>query len=98
MEVVAIVAVAVLGVIALGGVVALVFKASNFQRVPTTEEPKLSGNGQELMKVENPSKNELAEINEVQLERILAYGAKVAAVTVSRSGANPPWLTELSGQ
>ena len=64
MEVVAIVAVAVLGVMALGGVVALVFKASNFQRVPTTEEPKLSGNGQELMKVENPSKNELAEINE----------------------------------
>ncbi len=43
-------------------------------------------------------KSQLAEISEVQLERVLAYGAKVAAVTVSRSGANPPWLTELSGQ
>lgn len=30
-----------------------------------------------------------------ELRGALAYGARVAAVTVSRSGANPPWLHEL---
>jgi fructokinase len=29
------------------------------------------------------------------LERALGYGARVAAITVSRSGANSPWISEL---
>lgn len=61
-EVVTIVAVVVLGVLALGGIVALIFKASTFQKIPTTEEPRLSTNNQELMKVEHLSKHELAEV------------------------------------
>ncbi|QTN37002.1 carbohydrate kinase family protein [Cognatishimia activa] len=30
-----------------------------------------------------------------QMQEVLAHGAKVAAVTVSRAGANPPWAHEL---
>jgi fructokinase len=29
------------------------------------------------------------------LSQALAHGARVAAVTVSRAGANPPWANEL---
>lgn len=42
------------------------------------------------------AKDKLAAISRKQLERVLAYGAKVAAITVSRAGANPPWLAELT--
>ena len=64
MEVVAIVAVAVLGVMALGGIGALIFKASSFQRIPATEDPHFTPNNQEPMKAENLSKHELAEVHE----------------------------------
>ncbi|MFY0678953.1 MAG: carbohydrate kinase [Thalassovita sp.] len=37
----------------------------------------------------------LGAITEEQLANVLQYGAKVAAVTVSRAGANPPWASEL---
>lgn len=40
---------------------------------------------------------ELARIETSQLEAILKFGAEVAAVTVSRAGANPPWRHELLG-
>ena len=41
------------------------------------------------------TKDQLANVSHEQLERALAYGAQVAAVTVSRAGANPPWASEL---
>ncbi|WP_299028032.1 carbohydrate kinase [uncultured Sulfitobacter sp.] len=41
------------------------------------------------------SKDALPAITAQQLRTALAYGAKVAAITVSRSGANPPHLSEL---
>ncbi|MGB0847570.1 MAG: carbohydrate kinase family protein [Thiolinea sp.] len=41
-------------------------------------------------------KTKLKEISQEQLEHALTYGAQVAAITVSRSGANPPWAVELS--
>ncbi|MGB1010454.1 MAG: carbohydrate kinase family protein [Thiolinea sp.] len=41
------------------------------------------------------TKDQLSKVAQSQLERALAYGAQVAAITVSRSGANPPWLSEL---
>jgi len=40
-------------------------------------------------------KSRLKEIGESEIERALGYGAKVAAITVSRPGANPPWQNEL---
>mgnify|MGYP000480579443 FL=1 len=42
------------------------------------------------------TKDQLANVSHEQLERALAYGAQVAAVTVSRAGANPPWASELA--
>ncbi len=44
------------------------------------------------------SKAALAEISDTQLELALGHGARVAAITVSRSGANPPWAQELAAQ
>ena len=41
------------------------------------------------------SKAGVADLEVSQVSKALAYGAKVAAVTVSRAGANPPWENEL---
>jgi len=40
-------------------------------------------------------KASLSNTNSKQIQTALAKGAKVAAVTVSRAGANPPWSNEL---
>lgn len=37
----------------------------------------------------------LATLSEDALAAALSYGARAAAITVSRSGANPPWASEL---
>ena len=42
-------------------------------------------------------KDRIADITAAHMESALARGAEVAAVTVSRAGANPPWAHELSG-
>lgn len=41
------------------------------------------------------SKLAVQGIAPAQMQEVLAHGAKVAAVTVSRAGANPPWAHEL---
>ena len=41
------------------------------------------------------SKAQVATISPNAVEDALRFAAKVAAVTVSRAGANPPWLSEL---
>ena len=41
------------------------------------------------------SKAALANISSTELLTALAYAAQVAAVNVSRQGANPPWLSDL---
>ncbi|TNJ42091.1 carbohydrate kinase [Phaeobacter sp. B1627] len=41
------------------------------------------------------SKSALKTLQAAPLEKALAYGAKVAAITVARAGANPPWAREL---
>lgn len=38
----------------------------------------------------------ISKIDALEVEDALAHGAKVAAVTVSRAGANPPWAHELA--
>lgn len=40
-------------------------------------------------------KQGLADISTTDLQEALAHGARVAAITVSRAGANPPWSWEL---
>jgi fructokinase len=40
-------------------------------------------------------KNKLPEMDVDAVTEALKFGAKVAAVTVARSGANPPWIGEL---
>ena len=40
-------------------------------------------------------KDALRRITPEVLAEALAYGAQVAAVTVSRAGANPPWIEEM---
>lgn len=47
-------------------------------------------NGQELL-----SKNKLAVVDDKQLKLALSLAVNVAAITVSRAGANPPWVNEL---
>ena len=42
------------------------------------------------------SKHALATISPDQLQEVLEFAARIAAITVSRSGANPPWRDELS--
>lgn len=41
------------------------------------------------------TKQQVARLSEDQIARALALGAKAAAVTVSRAGANPPWAKEI---
>lgn len=48
-----------------------------------------------LADLEILSKDGVQQAEVSQIEAALAFGAKVAAVTVSRAGANPPWLAEL---
>ncbi|UWR33116.1 carbohydrate kinase [Sulfitobacter sp. W027] len=40
-------------------------------------------------------KSALSTLSPEMLSEALAYGARVAAVTVSRAGANPPWVVEV---
>jgi fructokinase len=40
-------------------------------------------------------KAQLAALSSDTVETALAFGAKIAGVTVSRAGANPPWAEEL---
>ncbi|MEL6840730.1 MAG: carbohydrate kinase [Pseudomonadota bacterium] len=37
----------------------------------------------------------ISGVTEAQLDKAARFGAKVAAITVSRAGANPPWASEL---
>ncbi len=41
------------------------------------------------------TKAQIARLDEQQIGNALALGAKAAAVTVSRAGANPPWAKEI---
>ena len=41
------------------------------------------------------TKQQVAKLSEDQIASALALGAKAAAVTVSRAGANPPWAKEI---
>lgn len=41
------------------------------------------------------TKEQVARLTEDQIAEALALGAKAAAVTVSRAGANPPWAKEI---
>ncbi|WP_313194656.1 carbohydrate kinase [Shinella zoogloeoides] len=41
------------------------------------------------------TKQQVARLSEDQIAKALALGAKAAAVTVSRAGANPPWAKEI---
>lgn len=41
------------------------------------------------------TKNRLGEISPKGVETALEHGTKVASITVSRVGANPPWATEI---
>ena len=41
------------------------------------------------------TKDRLASLSPKDVQEALSFGAKVAAVTVSRAGANPPWADEL---
>jgi fructokinase len=42
------------------------------------------------------NRNRINNLNAADLRRALEHGTKVAAVTVSRPGANPPWKSELA--
>ncbi|WP_439614921.1 carbohydrate kinase family protein [Shinella sp.] len=41
------------------------------------------------------TKEQVAKLDEDQIAKVLALGARAAAVTVSRAGANPPWAKEI---
>ena len=41
------------------------------------------------------TKQQIAKLSQDQIANVLALGAKAAAVTVSRAGANPPWAKEI---
>lgn len=44
------------------------------------------------------SRNQVGSINGEKLRQALEFGAHVASITVSREGANPPWLHELAAK
>lgn len=48
-----------------------------------------------LQKAGKLNKAAVAYLDETSLRNAVAYAARAAAVTVSRAGANPPWLHEL---
>ncbi len=48
-----------------------------------------------LSKADLLHKEKLANLTTAQLAAALSAGAQTAAITVSRKGANPPWLSEL---
>ena len=41
------------------------------------------------------NKADLRNVHETAIQEALLYAVQVAAVTVSRAGANPPWISEL---
>ncbi len=41
------------------------------------------------------TKQQVAKLDQDQIAKVLALGARAAAVTVSRAGANPPWAKEI---
>jgi len=41
------------------------------------------------------SRDKLRAIDQQNLSDVLQYASRVAAITVSRAGANPPWASEL---
>lgn len=49
----------------------------------------------QLTKSGHLTKDGIAQAKEAELRAAAAFGAKVAAITVSRAGANPPWASEL---
>lgn len=51
-----------------------------------------------LFRAELLRKPALVDIGDADLEAALKRGAEIAAVTVARAGANPPWLQELENQ
>ncbi|WP_281984764.1 PfkB family carbohydrate kinase, partial [Thalassorhabdomicrobium marinisediminis] len=48
-----------------------------------------------LARMGHLSKDALASLSGDALQQAMAFGAKVAGVTVSRAGANPPWAQDL---
>ncbi|MFK7745155.1 MAG: carbohydrate kinase [Roseobacter sp.] len=51
---------------------------------------------QHLQKLGLLQKNRISDISPADLAGALGMGAAVASITVSRAGANPPWLNELA--
>jgi fructokinase len=40
-------------------------------------------------------RDSLNTLTEMQLEKALSFANKVASITVTRKGANPPWLHQI---
>jgi fructokinase len=41
-------------------------------------------------------RDSLNTLTEMQLEKALSFANKVASITVTRKGANPPWLHQIN--